>query len=142
MLGRFLPDYDRESFVIATKVGRYNKKAKDMFDFSYAKTISSGTLANIVEMKLKSLYLVNKSLNLLGLDYVDIIQVHDCEFAPSLDVILNETLPALEKVKKSGKAKMIGVTGYPIEPLNELIERSTVQIDMGRVISFFCDVGY
>jgi aryl-alcohol dehydrogenase-like predicted oxidoreductase len=25
---------------------------------------------------------------------------------------------------------MIGVTGYPIEPLNELIERSTVQIDM------------
>lgn len=114
MLGRFLPDYDRDSFVIATKVGRYNKKAKDMFDFSYAKTISS----------------VNKSLNLLGLDYVDIIQVHDCEFAPSLDVILNETLPALEKVKKSGKAKMIGVTGYPIEPLNELIERSTVQIDM------------
>ena len=50
MLGRFLPDYDRESFVIATKVGRYNKKAKDMFDFSYAKTISSGTLANIVKM--------------------------------------------------------------------------------------------
>jgi len=44
MLGRFLPDYDRESFVIATKVGRYNKKAKDMFDFSYAKTISSGKL--------------------------------------------------------------------------------------------------
>ena len=84
-------------------------------------------------MTWKSLYLVNKSLNLLGLDYVDIIQVHDCEFAPSLDVILNETLPALEKVKKSGKAKMIGVTGYPIEPLNELIERSTVQIDMGRV---------
>ena len=44
MLGRFLPDYDRDSFVIATKVGRYNKKAKDMFDFSYAKTISSGKL--------------------------------------------------------------------------------------------------
>ena len=61
-------------------------------------------------MTWKSLYLVNKSLNLLGLDYGDIIQVHDCEFAPSLDVILNETLPALEKVKKSGKAKMIGVT--------------------------------
>ena len=50
MLGRFLPDYDRESFVIATKVGRYNKKAKDMFDFSYAKTISSGKQANIVKM--------------------------------------------------------------------------------------------
>ena len=62
------------------------------------------------------MYLVNKSLNLLGLDYSDIIQVHDCEFTPSLDVILKETLPALEKVKKSGKSKMIGVTGYPMEP--------------------------
>ena len=141
MLGRFLPDYDRESFVIATKVGRYNKKAKEMFDFSYAKTISSGKYQvgttnftrRLISAKIKFSYLVNKSLNLLGLDYVDIIQVHDCEFAPSLDVILNETLPALEKVKKSGKAKMIGVTGYPIEPINELIERSTVQIDMGRV---------
>ena len=95
--------------------------------------VSTNFTRRLISAKIKFSYLVNKSLNLLGLDYVDIIQVHDCEFAPSLDVILNETLPALEKVKKSGKAKMIGVTGYPIEPLNELIERSTVQIDMGRV---------
>lgn len=42
MLGRFLPDYDRKSFVIATKVGRYSKKAKEMFDFSASKTMQSG----------------------------------------------------------------------------------------------------
>ena len=34
MLGRFLPHYPREDFVIATKVGRYEKSAKEMFDFS------------------------------------------------------------------------------------------------------------
>jgi len=74
--------------------------------------------------------LVNKSLNLLGLDYIDIIQVHDVEFALSIDVILNETLPTLEKLKKQGKVKMIGITGYPIEPLDQIIEKSTVPIDM------------
>ena len=42
MLGRFLHDYDRDSFVLATKVGRYSKKAKEMFDFSATKTVQSG----------------------------------------------------------------------------------------------------
>ena len=37
------------------------------------------------------------------------------EFAPNLDIIINETLPALQKVKDSGKVKFIGITGYPLE---------------------------
>lgn len=37
------------------------------------------------------------------------------EFAPNLDIILNETLPALQKVKEAGKARFIGITGYPLE---------------------------
>ena len=56
--------------------------------------------------------------------------VHDVEFAPNIDIIINETLPALEKVKKAGKAKFIGVTGYPLHTLNEIIEKSTVKIDL------------
>lgn len=36
------------------------------------------------------------------------------EFAPSLDIIINETLPALQKVQQSGKARFIGITGYPL----------------------------
>ena len=42
-------------------------------------------------------------------------QVHDMEFAPSLDIIINETLPALQKVKEAGKARFIGITGYPLD---------------------------
>ncbi len=37
------------------------------------------------------------------------------EFAPNLDIIINETLPALQKVKEAGKARFIGITGYPME---------------------------
>ncbi|KAJ8972500.1 hypothetical protein NQ317_012717 [Molorchus minor] len=34
--------------------------------------------------------------------------VHDIEFAPNLDIVLNETLPALEEAVKFGKARFIG----------------------------------
>lgn len=58
-------------------------------------------------------------------------QIHDIEFAETLDEIVNETLPALEQIVKEGKAKYIGVTGYPLEPLKEVISRSPgrVQVD-------------
>ena len=58
---------------------------------------------------------VDESLARMGVEYVDVIQVHDMEFAPSLNIILNETLPALKKVKEQGKARYIGITGYPLE---------------------------
>ena len=84
----------REAYYIATKVGRYDPEPSKMFNFSYEKTLAS----------------VDESLRLLGLSYVDLIQVHDVEFAPSLDIVLEETLPALQKVKDDGKARYIG--GY------------------------------
>ena len=37
------------------------------------------------------------------------------EFAPDLKIIINETLPALQKIKDQGKARYIGITGYPLE---------------------------
>ena len=34
--------------------------------------------------------------------------VHDPEFAPSLDVVIKETLPALAEARRQGKIKYIG----------------------------------
>lgn len=56
--------------------------------------------------------------------------MHDIEFAPSLDIVINETLPVLEEAVKQGKAKFIGVTGYPVSTLKECIEKSITKIDM------------
>lgn len=92
VLGRALKDIPRECYYIATKVARYNPEPSDMFDFSYARTLAS----------------VEKSLNALGLPSVDLIQVHDVEFAPSLKIVLDETLPALQKIKDERKTRYIG----------------------------------
>nr|XP_002739218.2 PREDICTED: L-galactose dehydrogenase-like [Saccoglossus kowalevskii] len=99
ILGQALRDIPRQAYYLTTKVGRYQPKLDEMFDFTAERTMRS----------------VNESLQRLGLNYVDIIQIHDMEFAPNLDVILNDTLWALQRVKDSGKAKFIGITGYPMD---------------------------
>lgn len=60
VLGRALKDVPRQAYYIATKVGRYDFDLEHSFDFT-AKRVVEG---------------FKKSLNLLGLDYVDIIQVN------------------------------------------------------------------
>lgn len=55
--------------------------------------------------------------------------MHDIEFAPSIDYLINETLPVLLEAKKAGKVKLIGVTGYPVSTLAEFV-RKCPEIDM------------
>lgn len=51
------------------------------------------------------------------------------EFAPDLDIVVKETLPTVLDIVKSGKAKHMGITGYPLHTLKECIERSTVPVE-------------
>lgn len=106
LLGKALADVPREAYYIATKVGRYKPDIEHMFDFSAEKALSS----------------VEESLKLLGLKYVDVIQVHDVEFAPCPEIIVKETLPALETLVKAGKCKYIGLTGYSLHALKEILD--------------------
>ncbi|XP_044751205.1 L-galactose dehydrogenase-like [Coccinella septempunctata] len=112
ILGQCLRDIPRQAYYIGSKVGRYEADPKFMFDFSAEKTRES----------------VKKSLETLGVGYIDVMQVHDCEFASSLDIILNETLPTLQEFVNEGKIRFIGITGYPNSILKEVIERSRVKI--------------
>ncbi|XP_069690833.1 uncharacterized protein [Periplaneta americana] len=113
LLGKALKDIPRQAYYIGTKVARYETDPHKMFDFSAEKTLRS----------------VDHSLKQLGLDYVDVIQVHDIEFAPNLDIVINETLPTLQSVVAAGKAHYIGVTGYPVSLLKQILERSNTKID-------------
>jgi len=112
-LGKILADVPRESYYVNTKVCRYDRTFGKMFDFSAERTVKS----------------VEESLARLNVDYIDVIQVHDMEFAKNLDLVINETLPALQKLKEAGKVRHIGITGYPMENFKYVIERSSVKID-------------
>lgn len=112
VLGKALKGIPRKAYYIATKVGRYELDYENMFDFSKEKTRKS----------------FKNSLQLLGLDYIDIIQIHDIEFAPSLDIIITQTLPELSSQIAEGKAKHIGITGYPVSILKKCIEESNITI--------------
>ncbi|XP_068156397.1 uncharacterized protein [Drosophila tropicalis] len=113
VLGKALKGVPREAYYIATKVARYGSDYENMFDFSAKKTRES----------------VENSLKLLGLNYLDVVQIHDIEFAKDLDIVLNETLPTLEQLVKEGKIRFIGVSAYPISVLKECISRASGRFD-------------
>jgi len=107
-LGQALKNISRDKYFIATKVGRYEPQTETMFDFSVEKTTQS----------------FNRSLELLQVDYIDLIQIHDVEFCASMDQLVNHTLPTLLQFKKEGKAKYVGITGYTLQVLKDVVERA------------------
>lgn len=113
VLGKALGGVARDSFYVANKVGRYECDVERMFDFSGRRTLDS----------------VRESLAKMRLAHFDLVQVHDVEFAPNVDVIIRETLPALDSLRQAGIVRHIGVTGYPLHTLKEVIEKSPVELD-------------
>ncbi|XP_049796553.1 uncharacterized protein LOC126213028 [Schistocerca nitens] len=123
VIGKALKGIPRKAYYIATKVARYSMEdPRTIFDFSAQKTRESFA----------------KSLELLQLDYVDVIQVHDLDLANKPDLVIRETLPVLQEFVAAGKARFIGITGYHPEALREIIEKST-SVKVDTVLSFARD---
>jgi len=110
LLGKALKTISRDRYYLSTKVGRYGNEAKD-FDFSAKRVIAS----------------VDESLARMGLDYVDLIQCHDIEFG-SLEQIIHETIPALFKLRDTGKVRYIGVTGLPLKIFREVVTHTHIDV--------------
>lgn len=109
VIGKGLAGGWRDRAILATKCGRI---AKDRFDFSAAAIKAS----------------CETSLRLLGTDHVDILQAHDIEFEQDLDRVFDETFKALEDLKRQGKCRFIGMTGYPIGLLIRAIETCSLDV--------------
>ena len=97
---------ERKDLCINTKVGRYEADPTQQFDFSR-------------EMVLKS---VKRSLTRLKTEYIDVLQLHDPEFAPSLSQLMDETIPAMLECRKQGWCRALGMTGYPLEVQHQLLQ--------------------
>jgi len=108
MLGKALSGISRDSYYLATKVGRYGPEIAD-FDFSAHRVIRS----------------VDESLARLNVDYVDFIQVHDLEFG-DITQIVEETIPALFQIRDQGKVRFVGITCLPVNLFRQVIDQVAV----------------
>lgn len=59
---------------------------------------------------------IDDSLRRLGTDYIDIYQMH----WPDYNTPIEETMEALNQIKKQGKIRYIGASNFPIKLLNEV----------------------
>src|ERR1044071_8835960 len=89
LLGLALREVPRERYLLCTKLGRYDLQH---FDFSAKRVAES----------------IDVSLHRLGTDYLDIVLCHDIEFV-EMQQIVDETLPALRKIRDQGKVRFIGL---------------------------------
>src|SRR5574344_181812 len=106
VLGKALKDLPRDKYYLSTKVGRYGKDGVNCWDYSAKRVTDSGY----------------ESLERLHVDYVDLINVHDIEFA-DLHQVVDETLPALIALKEKGVVKHVGITDLQLENLKWVIDR-------------------
>jgi L-galactose dehydrogenase len=104
VLGRALQGVPRDSYYLATKVGQYGE---GNFDFSATRVTQS----------------LAESCARLGTDYIDVLHCHDIEFA-DLNQIINETLPALVKLRDAGRVGHLGITGLPLKIFPAVIDRA------------------
>ncbi len=115
VLGRALQGIARDRYILATKVGQYGEGE---FDFSAARVTRS----------------LDESCARLGVDYIDLLQCHDIEFA-DLDQIVDETIPALVALKRAGRIGHVGITGLPLKVFTAVLDR-TAPGDVETILSF------
>lgn len=108
VLGKALQLIPRDHYYLSTKVGRYGKDGKNTWDYSAKRATES----------------IYESLDRLHIDSIDLINVHDIEFV-DLNLVINETLPALVELKNKGIVKHIGITDLQLENLKWVIEHTT-----------------
>ena len=105
VLGKALKEIPRDKYYLSTKVGRYGKDGVNTWDYSAKRVTDS----------------VYESMERLNIDYIDLINVHDVEFA-DLNQVVNETLPALVKLREKGIVGHVGITDLQPENLKWVIE--------------------
>lgn len=112
VLGKALRSVPRERYYLSSKVGRYDVAE---FDFS-AKRVAAG---------------LDDSLRRLGVDYLDLVLCHDIEFG-SIDQVVEETLPALRRLRDAGKVRFVGFSGLPLAIYRAVLDRT----DADTIISY------
>lgn len=98
----FASGIKREELFIMTKCGRYG-----VWEFDY----SPNTIRRSVR----------RSCARLGVDYLDVVYLHDVEFVGAEKVF--GAVEALYQLRKEGVVRHVGISGYPLQVLDFLIAK-------------------
>lgn len=119
VLGKALKQIPRNKYYLSTKVGRYGKDGVNTWDYSAKRAVES----------------VYESMERLNVEHIDLINVHDIEFA-NLEQVAKETVPALVELREKGLVSYVGITDLQLENLKWVVEN----VEEGSVDSIlnFC----
>ena len=110
VLGKALRNIPRDKYYLSTKVGRYGKDGVNTWDYSAKRVTDS----------------VYEGMERLGIDHIDLINVHDIEFQAALpgglQKVVDETLPALVELREKGVVSHVGITDLQLQNLKWVIE--------------------
>lgn len=124
VLGKALRNIPRDMYLLSTKVGRYGKNGVNTWDYSARRVTDS----------------VYESMERLGIEFIDLINVHDIEFQANLpgglQKVVDETLPALVELKEKSVVGHVGITDLQLENLKWVVEHC--QAGMVESILNFC----
>jgi len=121
-LGKLLISTPRDDYILSTKVGRYRpyaayvtdpkNNAGDVYDYSHDSTLRS----------------IEKSLQRLRTDRLDIVFIHDCD--EHIEAATNGAWPALSKLRDEGVLGRIGCGSNVAATHEQLLERVDMDIMM------------
>ena len=116
VLGRALQGVPRDRYYLSTKVGKYTSPTsygEDHFDYSRERIRAS----------------LDESARRLGVDYFDIVHLHDIEYEGRRHVewALREGIEALQELRREGRIGAISFGIHPMDLWHRVLEECDVQ---------------
>ena len=105
LVGQALQSADRDSFILATKVG---------IDWDDEENVFRNASKERIRKEIED------SLQRLGLEYIDVYQVH----WPDPNVPIEETAAAMRQLYDEGLIRAIGVSNFNIDQMNRFMEHA------------------
>ncbi|MBG99430.1 MAG: aldo/keto reductase [Solibacterales bacterium] len=125
VLGKSLKEIPRDSYFLSTKVGKYTDPhhyGVDVLDYSRSRIHSS----------------LDESGQRLGVDYFDIIHLHDFEYQDRVcaEQALTEGVETLLELKRKGRIGAVSVGIYPLDLWRQVI--TTIPVDAILTHNHYC----
>ena len=122
IVGEVLKEIPREQVLISTKFGLI----PDIYTHGYKKDTSYKNAMREIQSSLMN----------LGTDYIDFYFVH----WPDVNTPINETMAALEEMKRKGYIRYVGVSNFTAEQIKEA--EQYIQIDVQQPLYSMVDRGF